>query len=93
MFLLLVASAASAERAVSANDSKLLLVNGVPTVPPSRQPDSIAIIDLSQRPPRLLYQVEAHTSVVGPPLSVAITPDEGFGCQAAARRGVRWTDL
>jgi DNA-binding beta-propeller fold protein YncE len=81
-----VCAAAHAQLAVSANDNKLVLVNGAPTVVANPAPDTIAIIDLGQRPPALLHQIEVATSVVGPPSSVAITPDESLALVTAAMR-------
>ena len=87
--LLLAAGASStafADLAVSANDNKLVLVNGVPTVVASPRPDTVTIIDLSAKPPRILNELNAAASVVGPPLSVAITPDESLVLVTAAMR-------
>jgi sugar lactone lactonase YvrE len=83
---LLLPVATRAQIAVSANENKLVLVNGAPTVVASPPPDTIAIIDLSQRPPVLLQHVEVPASVVGPPTSVAITPDESLALITAAMR-------
>jgi DNA-binding beta-propeller fold protein YncE len=69
---------AHAQLAASANDNKIVLVNGVPTVVQRPQPDTVALIDLRARPPAVLRHVEVKASVVGPPLSVAITPDESL---------------
>lgn len=77
---------ALAQLAVSANDNKLVLVNGAPTVVPNPAADTIALIDLGQRPPALLHHIEVPTSVVGPPTSVAITPDESLALITAAMR-------
>jgi DNA-binding beta-propeller fold protein YncE len=82
----LLPASTGAQLAVSANDNKLVLVNGTPTVVPNPLPDTIAIIDLNQRPPALLHHIEVPTSVVGPPLSVAITPDERLALVAGAMR-------
>ena len=71
----LAAPAAAAQIAVSANDNKLMLLNGTPLVVQNPPPDSVSIIDLDAKPPALLGRVQAPTSVVGPPLSVALTPD------------------
>ena len=65
-----------AEIAVSANDNKLALVNGVGTVAQSPAPDTVTITEFGASPPRVLAEIPAPASVVGPPHSVAITPDE-----------------
>lgn len=67
---------AHAQLAVSANDNKLVLVDGVATVVLNPTPDNVAIIDLSAFPFRVVAEVDVPTGVAGPPLSVAITPDE-----------------
>ena len=72
----LLAGPAAAQLAVSANDAKMQLENGVVRVVPSPPPDTVTVFDLGVSPPRQVAQVEAPGSVVGPPLSVAITPDE-----------------
>ena len=67
---------------VSANDGKVRLENGiVKTVP--NNPDTIALIDLGARPPRLLHEIEAPASIVGPPSSAAITPDRSLALVTA----------
>ena len=65
---------AAAQIAVSANDGKVRLENGVVKIVPNN-PDTVAIIDLKSKPPKLLYEIEAPTSIVGPPTSAAVTPD------------------
>ena len=80
------ASVAIAQVAVSANDNKLVLVNGVATVQQNPAPDTVAIIDLKEFPPKIVAEIEAPVSVVGPPLSVAITPDEGLALVTAAMK-------
>jgi DNA-binding beta-propeller fold protein YncE len=77
---------ASAQLAVSANDNKVVLVNGVSTVVQNPPPDTIAIIDLKQFPPKVLAEIEVPVSVAGPPFSVAITPDEGLALVTAAMK-------
>jgi DNA-binding beta-propeller fold protein YncE len=84
--VLALAPLAEGQLAVSANDNKVLLVNGRVTVVPNPPPDTVAIIDLKARPPRVVAQLEAPASVVGPPLSVAITPDEGLALVTAAMK-------
>jgi DNA-binding beta-propeller fold protein YncE len=82
----LAAGSAHAQLAASANDGKITLINGVPTVAQKPEPDTVTLIDLGARPPVVIGQVEARTSVVGPPLSVAITPDERLLLVTAAMK-------
>ena len=70
----LTIQSAAAQIAVSANDGKVRLENGVVKIVPNN-PDTVAIIDLKSKPPKLLYEIEAPTSIVGPPTSAAVTPD------------------
>lgn len=69
---------AEAQIAVSSNDNKVMLVNGVTTVVRNPAPDTATIIDLGVFPPRVLAEINVPGSVVGPPFSVAITPDQGL---------------
>lgn len=82
--LLAVAATANAQIAVSANDNKVVNINGKVTAVPNPAPDTVAIIDLKSSPPRLIAEVQAAVSVVGPPVSVALTPDEGLALVTAA---------
>jgi DNA-binding beta-propeller fold protein YncE len=77
---------AYAEIAISANDGKQVLVDGVQTVPDNPAPDSVSIIELSGPAPRIVATVPVPTSVIGPPGSVAIAPDASFALVTAARR-------
>jgi DNA-binding beta-propeller fold protein YncE len=77
---------AMAQLAITANDAKVELVNGVTKVIANPAPDTVTIIDLKASPPQVIAEVQAPTSVVGPPLSVAITPDEGLALVTAAMK-------
>ena len=77
---------ACAEIAISANDNKLALVNGAAQVVQNPAPDTVTIIDLGASPPRVVAEIPVPTSVVGPPVSVAITPDEGLALVTAAMK-------
>ena len=77
---------AAAELAVSANDNKVMLDNGVTKTVPTPQPDTISIIDLSANPPKQVAELQVPTSVVGPPGSVAIAPDESYALVTAAMK-------
>jgi len=74
--ILSLAAAATAQIMVSGNDAKVVLVNGVTSVVANPAADTITVHDLGVSPPRLVATVEAPNSVVGPPFSVELTPDE-----------------
>jgi DNA-binding beta-propeller fold protein YncE len=69
---------APAQWAVSSNDNKVVLDNGVVKVVPNAAPDTMTIIDLGVTPPKVIAEIPVPGSVVGPPMSVAITPDQGL---------------
>ena len=69
-------SAANAQIAVSANDNKIALVDGANTVPANPPPDTVTILDIGVSPPKVLGEVQAPSSVVGVPQSVAVSKDE-----------------
>ncbi len=72
--------------AVSANDNKAVLDAGVTKPVPNAAPDTVALIDLAATPPRLVAEIDAPASVVGPPVSVAVAPDESIALVTAATR-------
>src|SRR5205085_2132424 len=74
----LFAFSAAAQLAVSSNDNKAVLVNGVNTVPDNPAEDTVTIVDLNASPPKVVGEVKAPSSVVGPPQNVAVTPDEAI---------------
>jgi len=76
--LLALATAAQAQLAVTSNDNKVVLDNGAAKVVPNPAPDTVTIIDLKTSPPRVVAEIAAPGSVVGPPFSVALTPDESL---------------
>jgi DNA-binding beta-propeller fold protein YncE len=77
---------AAAQLAVSANENKAVLVDGVNTVVQNPPPDTVTIIDLKIAPPKILGEVNAPTSVVGPPSSVAVSADESIALVTAATK-------
>jgi DNA-binding beta-propeller fold protein YncE len=83
VFTTLVATPAFADIAVVSNDGRLTLVDGVQTVVPSPKPDTVTVLDLAGAQPKVLFTVEAPGSAVGPPFSVAVSPDEKFALVAA----------
>jgi DNA-binding beta-propeller fold protein YncE len=78
--------AALAQIAISANDNKVMLVNGAVQVVQNPAPDTITVIDLKANPPRAIAEIPVPASVVGPPFSVAITPDEGLALVTSAMK-------
>lgn len=84
--LLAASSGATAQIAVSANDGKMRLVDGVATVLEQPRPDSVSIIDFASGTPRVRATVQAPASVVGPPVSVAVTADESLALVSSAMR-------
>ena len=83
--LLAAAAPAFAEVAVSANDGKVRMVDGVvQSIKDGR--DSITLIDMAANPPKVLGEIEAPASVVGPPLSVAIAPNETIALVTSSQK-------
>ncbi len=79
-------STASAQLAVSANDGKGVLNNGVAGVPANPAPDNVTVIDLSKSPPKIIAEIKMPTSLVGPPSSVAVSRDESLALVTAATK-------
>ncbi|MDI1364686.1 MAG: YncE family protein [bacterium] len=46
----------------------------------------MTVIDLSASTPRVIGEVQVPTSIIGPPASVAVAPDESFALVTAARK-------
>jgi DNA-binding beta-propeller fold protein YncE len=84
--LMLAAGTASAQIAVSGNDNRRRLVNGQNQLVTNPPADTATIIDMGGARPRVLGEVALSHSVVGPPNSVAITPDERFAIVTSAER-------
>jgi DNA-binding beta-propeller fold protein YncE len=82
----LAAARAEGQIAVSANDNKLVLVNGTATVVRNPAPDTVTIMDLRSSPPRVMAEIPVPTSVVGPPVSAAISPDENLALVTSAMK-------
>jgi DNA-binding beta-propeller fold protein YncE len=81
-----IAPTASAQLAVSSNDTKVINVDGVNKIVENPESDNVTIIDLGISPPKVVGQVNAPGSVVGPPQSVAVAPDESIALVAASTK-------
>ncbi len=55
----------------------------MPANPPA---DSVTVIDLNATPPKVIAEIPAPTSVIGPPSSVAIARDESFALVTGASK-------
>jgi DNA-binding beta-propeller fold protein YncE len=93
LFLLVAAGCTSSAKgatglhwAITSNDGKQWLDKGVVTVAPTQKPDMVSLIDLSTNPPRMAFEIAVPGSVQGPPLSVAITPDETLALVTSAMK-------
>jgi DNA-binding beta-propeller fold protein YncE len=86
LLTLLLSAPASAQIAVSANDAKVTLVDGVTTPVRNPPPDTVTVVDLSVSPPKVIAELQAPTSVVGPPESVAIAPDNSIALVTASTK-------
>jgi hypothetical protein len=88
LVLLLFASAAPVrgQIVVSANESKITLVNGENVVAQNRKPDTVTVIDLNGAAPRILGEINVPASIIGPPQSVAIAPDNSIALVTAATK-------
>jgi DNA-binding beta-propeller fold protein YncE len=69
---------AHAQLVVSANDAKVTLVDGVNTTVSKAPPDTVTFVEIRGSSPRILAEVPAPNSVVGPPQNVAVTPDRSL---------------
>ena len=74
---------AHAQLLLSTNDNKVALVNGVATVVKSPPPDTLTVIDIKSWPPKVVAELDVPGSVVGPPFSVALAPDESIALVTA----------
>jgi DNA-binding beta-propeller fold protein YncE len=87
LFTFVIVASAQAQLAVTANDNHWTLVNGVQVAAKNPAPDCVSIIDLSASPPKLVAEVDnVPASVIGPPLSVAVTPDESLALVTACMK-------
>jgi len=83
--LSIAAASAQAQLAVSSNDHKVKQENGVTSNVADPQPDSVTILDLGTVPVKVVGTIaNVPGSVVGPPLSVAVTPDESLALVASS---------
>ena len=76
---------ARAQVAVSANDGKVELVDGAIKYKADGK-DTVTILDIGVTPVKVIAEIPAPASVVGPPFSVAITPSGELALVTAGKR-------
>lgn len=81
-----IALPAAADIAISVNDGKAYLDNGVARTSATPAIDHIVILDMSVSPPRITGRVDVPTTVVGPPVAVAISRDESLALVTCAQK-------
>jgi len=84
--LVFTAGGLRAEIVVVANENKVSMGNGVLNVLRNPPPDNITILDLAGGTPRVVAEVALPFSMIGPAVSVAVTPDEGLALVTAANK-------
>ncbi len=78
---------ARSDVAVVSNDAHTVLNEQANQVAaPGAAPDTVAVVDLSHFPPKVAATVQAPGSVVGPPTSVWVAPDESWAITTGATR-------
>lgn len=83
----LLAAQAHAQVALSSNDHKVTQENGTTRNVVNPPPDSVTVVDLGALPIKVIGTIaDVPGSVVGPPLSVAITPDESIALVASSSK-------
>ena len=83
--LSVAAASAQAQLAVSSNDFKVKQENGVTGNVADPPPDTVTILDLGVVPVKVVGTIaNVPGSVVGPPTSVALTPDESLALVASS---------
>ena len=76
---------AHAQIAVSANDGKMRLDNGKIIINKDGA-ETVSLIDLSANPPKSIAEIKVPTSIVGPPSSVAVAPNEEIALVTSAQK-------
>ena len=71
---------------VAANDGKQILIDGGQAVPLHPAADTVTVFTLKGETPHVLATLKAPSSVIGPPCSVAISPDGRYAIVTAAKK-------
>lgn len=79
-------SLAHGQLALSLLDGKQKMIEGVNTVTGSSERDGVAVFDFRAFPPTRLVELRLPTSLVGPPMGAAVSPDESLAVVTAAQK-------
>lgn len=82
----LVATPASAQFVLSANENTTVLVDGVQTTARNAPPDTVTVLEFAAGTLRVRGEVRVPVSVVGPPSSIAIAPDRSIALVTSATK-------
>jgi DNA-binding beta-propeller fold protein YncE len=82
----IAASGSRAELVISANDGKMVLENGIATVRKAPLADTVTLLEFADGTPKIIAELPVPASVVGPPPSVAVAPDESFALVTGAMK-------
>ena len=74
---------AEAQLALSANDGKQPLLGDIPK---THTPDNVAVIDLNHPPPKVIGTIDVPTSMIGPPVAVAVAHSGSFALVSNAMK-------
>jgi DNA-binding beta-propeller fold protein YncE len=77
---------ARADVIVSANDNHTTVEGGKSIGALHPKPDNVSVIDMAQDHPRLRATIEVPFSDIGPPMAVAVAPDESFAIVTSSTR-------
>lgn len=72
-----------AQIVVSANDGRMALVDGKLTTRADAAPGTVTILQVQRGSAHVIGELEVPTSVLGPPFSIAVTPDERLALVSA----------
>jgi DNA-binding beta-propeller fold protein YncE len=73
-------------RAIVSTDGHTILRDGKQIAVPGAAVDTVAVVDLSRYPPRLVDSIPVPGSVVGPPMAVAVARDGGWAVVTSATK-------
>lgn len=81
-----VSSIVHADILVSTNDGHSALVNGAVVASKPTHPDTLSVVDIGHFPPKVTQTIEVPGSVVGPPMSAWLSPDQSWTIVSASTK-------